>query len=231
MKHLWLPVVLCTASSTLATLKETEEGKLVDDFEDALLSSWVFQRQRPVQIIQKEGNNLLYVGGPGSLEPTRIFRIVLRERTFEDFAVQVKLNKLRGSWAGVVVRGNYEVLINQEGKVFVRRLPSGVLKYGKRRYKNRKFHTVRVVCAGPLIRVFVDSNLEAELHDAEVHKGGVALTVHYAEVYFDDFSLSTKIRAIEALLIKPAPAEGALVFAPDKDIQFPLNISNSPGNP
>lgn len=224
-------VLMGTASGEL---REVEPGVLVDNFEDGVLGRIGVdgretnrQSRLPETLkIVKEGRDArLHLKG-GSFHN----RAYYLGREFEDFSLEVRMKRTSGSYVGVVVRDHWRVYLQKRGFLGLNTDLKAEKKRGTLFKSSERFvgyHTLRVVCAGPLLRVYVDGEPIVSRR-IPLGKGRIGFYSHGGgEAYYEHVRLETKVEPALYLYVEPRSAEPSLVFAPDQALRLPLQISNA----
>jgi len=199
-----------------ASLEEVEDGVYVDDFEDGMLLDWELDDGTDAELTDGEENSLLNVRGKGKL--------VLADMEFRDFSMEVTVS---GGGAGIEFGGKYQALLTTSWDGSVRVVESGKeLAMLKRGYKIGRSYRLKVVSAGPLIRVYVNGRKEFEKTDASPVKGPLALVTDELGALLDDVRISTKLSPEDGAMAVPVEDDQALVFSSEADAIVHLSTAN-----
>ena len=201
----------------LAGLEEIEDGVYVDDFEDGMLLDWDLSRGTDAEIDEGEENSVLNVRGAGQL--------VLLDMQFRNFLAEVTL---KGGGGGLFFGGKYQALITTSwgGSLTVREAGKELAML-KRGYRIGRSYRLKVVCFGPLIRVYVNGQQEFEKTDARPIKGPLALVTGEKGALLDDVKISTKLSPEEGAMAVPVEEDQALVFSSETDANVHLKTANA----
>jgi len=186
--------LLAPASSLSATgLKEVKGVVFVEDFEDANLEGWEFGKRAKGEIETQDGNSFLRVVGR-SRTLTRIPATDLA-----DFSVEFST---RGG--GMHFRDGFKVFFKGGGRdLWFRRPGAMLLRWVRKEYDAERFHKVKVVCLGAIVRLYVDGLMEAEVLD---HNPTAAPFFLRGGPCFDDISITADIPSDEGLIALPPDA-------------------------
>ncbi|MFQ5810573.1 MAG: NPCBM/NEW2 domain-containing protein, partial [Armatimonadota bacterium] len=90
------------------------------------------------------------------------------------------------------------------------------------------YRKLKVVCAGPVVRFYVDGEYEGQLNGIRTDPGRMALFGGDAKhnVYFDDVKIDTNIDPGQYLVVEPQAADDLLLFSPERDVKLTLKVSN-----
>jgi hypothetical protein len=223
--------------------KQGREGVFVEDFATGLESWGLDDRERakptlqsPPKIISDEGKPALHLAGG---EHARLYYL---DREFEDFSVEVRLrktrgtNKVPGSNVGVEVRDQWRVFFQRndylngslEGALcLTSNRPGPQRELFKTGEQFAGYHALKVVCAGPLLHAYVDGR-RAFTQRIAPGKGRVALYAHGdGEAFFQQVRIAAGAAPEHYLLVEPeTPEGGALVFPPKDDVKLAFKVSN-----
>jgi len=159
-------------------------------------------------------------------------RSIMTNVEIADGAVECRIRKMAGNWAGIVFRqgpaGGLEVMLDAEGRLMLRRQPANeVVALAALPQTKAPYRTLRVVGLGPVIRVYVDGAQRARIRDETLFSGRAGLLVHIAHVFYDDFVITRQLRDEEAVLLTAAAPGGALLAAPGQPAQIEIVVSNA----
>ncbi|MFQ6097548.1 MAG: hypothetical protein ACE5O2_07445, partial [Armatimonadota bacterium] len=145
------------SSTALANLEEVKEGVFVEDFDDGRLDQLgVDDREKAQEVRVPESLRVVKDGGRAALHMKGRFqnRVWLRDRTFEDFSLEVHMKKAAGSYAGVAVRDDWLVFFRLQGFVALSKMHEGGMLFQSEDVF-QGYNRLRVVCAGPVLHVYV----------------------------------------------------------------------------
>jgi len=200
-----------------------------DSFDGDALDGW-----RGLKTCWKLANDdaggALQVGGPtdDEIAASRI-TYLLNGQDWDDYLVGVTIRKMKGSWVGVLVRrsdkGCYEVWINENGGITIRRQPNAVvLASGPGTFGDGHPHRLEVAAVGPYLRVFVDGTLHTTITDSQSTHGPSGLMAHLVHAYLDDYVQTRDIPVDQGLFTAPSAKAPAWVFPPDKPVRLPIDL-------
>jgi len=155
----------------------------------------------------------------------------LKGRKFKDFVAEVavkKPNALKG-YAGLSFRGGLKVFFRQKGRVQLTDDRGGAHSLGESvtGFDIERFRRLKLVCVGPIVRVYVDGKVTLEAYDPSLDREGpVALTTHSTNAYFDDLKISPKVPPKECVIVEPVAEDNCLVFAPGKEAKVRFKAAN-----
>ena len=227
-------VAMLIPSVALATLRKVEKEVFVEDFEEGTLNQLaVDEKEENQELRVPETLETVKDGGKAALHligRALHNRVYYRDRKFEDFSLEVRLKKTSGNYAGVVVRDHWRVYLQMRNYLS---LNCDLKGFEGELFKSREtfdgYHTLRVVCAGPLLHVYVDGQHMFD-YDIGAGQGRVGFYSHgRGEAYYDDLRIDTHVDPVEYLAVKPRPAGNCLVFPPDKDVNLQFKLSNYSG--
>jgi hypothetical protein len=228
-------VAMLVPSVALATLREVEKGVFVEDFEDGNLGQLaVDEKEKKQQVRVPEALEIVKDGGKAALHLIGRGlhnRVYYQDRKFKDFSLEVRMKKTSGSYAGVVVRDHWRVYLQMRNYLS---LNSDLKGFEGELFKSGDtfdgYHALKVVCAGPLLHVYVDSQHMFD-YDIGVGEGRVGFYSHgRGQAYYDDLRIDTHVGPVEYLAVEPLPTDNGLVFPPDKDVNLQFKLSNHSGS-
>jgi len=229
-RHLAIAVAVlagCWAGNASATLRQTEKGVFVEDFEDGLLLDWKVSVGTHAEIEQggggpaldmdEAGNRVLNVRGAG--------RLTLAGRKFRDFAAELTLT---GGEGGISFGGKYQAILTPYfgGSLRITEKGKGDLALLKRGYKIGRSYRLKVVCFGPVVRVHVNGLKEFEKTDAAPVEGSIALVTGKKGALLDDVRISTRLSPADGTSAVPKDDDRALVFSAAADAILHLETTN-----
>ncbi|MDP6504870.1 MAG: DUF1080 domain-containing protein, partial [Planctomycetota bacterium] len=178
-------------------------------------------------VVTRGGKKLLHLNHDSHSWTTA----TLKDRTFKNFTAEVKVKKpnARQGYAGLIFRQRLKVFFRQKGRVHFtsERKHNRSMGESVDGFDIEKYRTLRIVCIGPLVRVYVDGRVILENSDSELDcEGPIGFTTHITNAYFDDLKISLKVPPEEAILVEPRAEDNALVFAPDKPATLKLSVNN-----
>lgn len=152
----------------------------------------------------------------------------LKGREFENFVLEVRLRKgkLKPGYAGVNLRGLYKVFFRLRGVLVLterERCIHQALGY----FPADKYMTLKVVCAGPVLRVYVNEQIYFEKIDAKVQPGRIGLLAHGERAFFDDVRIVKKVPPEQFVGVEPRAEDNALVYPPDKPVKLTFELLNA----
>jgi len=229
-------VILAACSvtgSSLAALKEVEKGVFVEDFEggypdqlrvDAKATGQKVVLPEVLKIEKENGRAVLHLKGGGFHN-----RVYYQDRKFKDFTLEVRMKKTAGSYAGIVVREHWRVYFQMRGYLAINsELPElqskGELFKSGEEFKG--YHELKVVCAGPLLHVYVDDQ-PLVTYRIPAGEGRIGFYSHGGgEAFYDDLRIDTRVAPEHYVLVEPEAPDGALVFPPETPVALKAKISN-----
>jgi len=217
---------LFLASSSLAALQEVQKGIFVEDFEDASIGQFETKKGADApeksEIVSEEDNSVLHVKGKMHSE------VWHKDSAFKDFTLEVSVKKTGGSYAGVSLREGYRVFFQMKGFVQIINRSSQTLFKSAKAFgavKN-EYQRLKVVCAGPILHVYVNGEHVIKITGIESVEAPVAFYAHNADAYFDDLKIDTHVDPGEYLAVEPQSPDDNLVFPPEEDVKLQFNLSN-----
>jgi len=226
-------VVLC-ATIGLVTgvahggLRDLGDGVFADDFEDGTLDGWVVEAEHVE--VEKEGNNSVLELGLKSrfAKPNKV---LIKDKELRDFSLEVLLRKHQFSFIdlGVTFRKGCQVIFRRRPGVLVVQTSDG--KGVARAYQpgfdlSSGYRRLKIVCAGPILRVFVDGVPACQYSHLPVDAGPVGLCTARGRACFDDVKLRTSVPDEDYVDLEPQVEEPILVFPPDKPLALRFKASN-----
>jgi len=161
-----------------------------------------------------------------------------------DFVYRVRV---RGP-GGVHFRRGYKVFFKGDGTMWMRRPGAMLLRWVRAPRDLSRFHEIRVVCVGEIVRVYVDDKMELECLDHSPAAGSFSLC---GSGDFDEIRISDDIPPNDAVIalpvdaganfieegtyarMKPAERKGrprvpdtALAFRSDERVRVPVQVLN-----
>jgi len=229
----WGPalIVLAVAATVLwADPKVTKDGVVVEDFEDGRLDAYtqtVFGKGTAKSaVVEREGNRVLHL----NQEARGWTKAILKDRSFKDFTLEVDVKKpaLRQGYAGVIFRDDLRAFFRQQGVVVLTASrPHRSVGQSISGFPITKYHRLKIVCVGPIVRVYVNGDVVIEVNDASMDsEGPIALTSHATSAYFDNLRISPKVSPDEAVMLEPWAKDEALVFPPRMNVALTLQAAN-----
>ena len=206
-------------------------GRTVSDpFDGPGLPGW--EGLRPCWRLsgQPDGASVAELGGPSeeAVAATRILHM-LKGEDWENYLVGVTVRKLKGHWAGLIVRrsatGYYEICLNEARGIMVRRQPNAVVlarTHGS--FPDGQAHRLEVAAIGPFLRVFVNGELHLSVSDRHSPRGRSGLMGHLVHAQFDDYVQTLDMPVERAVLAAPAEEAGAFVFSPGEPVRLPIDL-------
>lgn len=210
------------AEAELADLKKAEDAAWVADFEDGSLDDWEYGIDAAVEIEKTQGNSFLHA--------RRAAEIALADRKLKEFSFQVEVT----GGGGVRFGGKYSAFLadDSDGSLELfeesqeRRIRLAVSKGGQ---KPRGRHCLKIVCAGSLVRVYVDGHKAIEKTDAAPAQGPLALVAGEKGTLFDNVRLSPTVSPEEGLVAILEDEDDALVYSPVTDAVLSFQTANHAG--
>jgi len=217
-----------------AAFREVKPGVYYSDFEDGELGLFGVDEKEKT----KQPRSLSVVqDGPRKavrLEGGFHTRVFYTEKKFKDFSLEVRMKKTRGSYAGVVVRDHWWVFFRLKGflclSTDLRRYSSRLLFQSAKTFTG--YHDVKIVCAGPILRVSVDGQPMFEFNIGP-GDGRIGFYAHHAQAYYDRLRVDTHVDPRDAVFVEPvSPNEdGSLVYAPEENVKLTFRVGNFSGAP
>jgi len=221
-------VIAVSTPVVQASPRATAKDGLIEDFEDGDLDAYrytVFGKgEARSAVVERNGNRLLH-HNQEALPWTSAW---IKDRTFKDFTIEVDVKKpaLYQGYAGVILRNNVRVFFRQKGVVVLtgnnRSLAQSITGF-----PITKFHRLKVVCVGPIMRVYVNGKVIIEVSNKAFDKAGpIAMTSLATSAYFDNLRIDPNVAPEECVTLEPWAEDEALVFAPDTDLLLKLKAGN-----
>lgn len=227
-------LVRLLTSTALAGLREVEKGVFVEDFEDGDLGQLgINDREKTQESRVPEKLEVAKDGGKAALHlKGGAFhnRVYYLDRKFRDFSLEVRMRKTSGSYAGVVVRDHWRVYFQMRGFLSLNsdlRELEGHGELFKSRERFTGYHTLKVVCAGPLLHIHVDGRpmFSRRITPGE---GRVGFYAHgHGEAYYDEVRIETHVDPVEYLAVEPRTTDQSLVFSPMENVGLQFQVSNA----
>ena len=222
------------ANIAVADLREIEKGVFVEDFEDGNLDQWgINERERKQETRVPEMLEIVKDGGRAALHlkgGTFHNRAWYVDRKFEDLSLEVRVKKTKGSYAGMVVRDHWRVYFQMRGFLSLNSDLRGLEGRGELFKSSERFtgyHTLRIVCAGPLLHVSVDGQpmFSRRIPPGE---GRIGFYSHgHGEANYDDLRIETHVDPVNYLSVEPQTTDESLVFEPQENVKLPFRGSNA----
>jgi len=216
-----------------AGVREAGEGVLTDDFEDGTLGGWEVAAEH-AEIDAEKGNTVLELGSRQLANQT----VWLKGRTFGDFAFEARVRRQYNGHKpdfGLVVRDTCRVGFAGPGRLEFRyRDAQGKAKSVRGLKRSRdleKYTRLKVVCAGPVARAYVDGEFACQVTDLAAGPGKAGLFASRRRCYFDDVKLTARVEPEQFLAIEPRVADDCLVFPPGKAVTIRFQASNHSDTP
>ncbi len=215
--------------SALGDLKEVERGVLAEDFEDGKAGPFEAtergrsQLPETLEVVKDGGKAALHVKG------TFHTRAYYKGRKLEDFVLQARMRKAGGSYAGVVVRDHWRVYFQMRGYLSLNSGMPGWQGKGELFKSGQAFkgyHDLKVVCAGPVLRAFVDGQ-PVFTYTIPAGEGRVGFYSHGGgEAFVDAVRLDTRVAPEHYVLVEAEAPDHCLVFLPDGDATLRFRVAN-----
>lgn len=207
-----------------AAVREVAPGVYYDDFKTGQFDQLGGEEQKARQpqklaVLKDSGKDVLFLtGGFHS-------RVYFTDRRFRNCVVETRMKKGKGSYAGVVVRGNVFIYFQMSGALCLSEDNRGG-SFFQSGEAFQGYHDLKVVCVGPVIRGYVDGKL-VFTEQAPDKEGQVGFYSHGGgEGYYDSFRVSGHADPVEGILVKPTAPGDSLVVAPGTDGTLAVNATN-----
>ena len=205
-----------------------------EDFETADPTVWSNETRPKAGLVERDGNRMLHIDG----RQQQTLAIPAEARRDFDLTVQI-----RGP-GGVHFRDDFKVFFKGNGNVWIRRPGAMLLRWVRQRRDISVFHTMRVVAAGRIVRIYIDETLELEFLDHDPKAGRFAFC---GSGDFDNLRIRDELPQSEALMAVPKDAGAdffeersyermqlqnprvpdiALAFERDEAVQVPVRVLN-----
>lgn len=205
-----------------------------ESFDEADPADWSADRGPETVIVKEQGNAFLRVAGRQQLA----LRFPCGK--LRDFVLSVRV---RGP-GGVHFRDGYKVFFKGDGTMWFRRPGAMLLRWVRERRDLDRFHEIRIVAAGRIVRIYVDDVVELECLDHAPIEAPFALC---GSGDFDDIRLEDAVPVEEALMAVPRDAganffeenshermriqdprvpDTALVFGKGEAVRAPVRVLN-----
>ncbi len=229
---LWLVAVaaLMTCAVAADDLLAGAEDALVEDFESGDLDQWVVdarqQASRPPLI-----REIVPRGGSAAFHLKGDFHngVYLRDRSFGDFSLSVRMQKTGGSYAGVVVRDHWRVYFQMRNYLSLNSDAQGMESQGELFKSAETFpgvHDLQVICAGPLLHALIDGKRICT-QKITTPEGRVGFYAHGGgEAYYDDLRIETQVGPEHYVSVEPDAPDNCLVRSPDSPVRLRFRVSN-----
>ena len=210
------------APHAVADAREVALGVLFDDFESGDIGQLTIddhraRRPKVLKVVPQGRNKALFLSGNFHT------RVYFADRSFRNCVVETRINKGKGSYAGVVLRDKLFVYLQMRGALCVNH------QHGKLQFQSaqafRGYHDLKVVCIGPIMRAYMDGKLICT-ERVEDRDGRVGVYAHNADAHYDYFRVTTKVEPVLGLFAEPQAAGDALVFAPGRNVSLGVSVSN-----
>ena len=202
-----------------AALEEVKPGVFVEDFsgfDEEDLDPTGGQPPKTLEVVDGDDARLHMVGNMHSTA-------WIKGREFSNFVLEVDVKKTGGSYAGITVRDRWRVSFQMKGyPMITRQGVKGRLKAGRR---FGGVNRLRIVCAGPMLRMFVNGEQVLKTNIG-AGKGRVGFYAHNAEAYYDNLRIDTHVDPLEAISALPEAPEEQLVFSPEEPVKLKFQMGN-----
>ena len=222
-------LALCLPQPLFAELKESEPGVLTDGFDDGKLGPFEATERgkshlpEVLEIVKDAGKPALHLKG------TFHSRAFYEGRKFTDFSFEVRMKKTGGNYVGVAVRDHWRVYFQMRGYLSLNSGMHGWEGKGELFKSGEAFtgyHSLKVVCAGPLLHAFVDGQPVFK-YTIPAGEGRVGFYSHGGgEGFVESARIETRVAPEYYLLVEPEAKEGCLVFPPEGDVTLRFKVAN-----
>jgi len=215
----------------LAALPAADGRTFTDDFDSGLRPEWQGVKPPAERIVTKRDNGVLHLGKGADGGPPGLRRVTIRG-AWRDFCLEAHVMKTGDGWAGLVFRDRYELYLSSDkarpaNRCAILRKNYRVIAHAKVDHRPGAYYHLRIVCIGRRLRAFADGAMVIDFtEDADPVEGVVGVLSHATEAQFDNFRVTEDIPPDAALMLKPAPPGGVLLFAPDRPIRFDVEALN-----
>jgi hypothetical protein len=224
-----LPFLLL-AGAALANPTVAPDGVLTEDFEDGKLDAYTVTgfgaEPTPPKIVTRKGNQLMHLNQEGRAW----HKAMLRGTRYKDFVLEADMKKpaiLKG-YVGLSFRNDLRVFFKQQGVVMLT-VPGGggSLAQSIKGFPATKFQRLKVVCIGPIIRVYVGDDVVIEVSAPEHDTAGpIGLISHSTSASFDNVRLTPRVPASECVMVQPWAEDDVLLFPPGQSPTVQLQAFN-----
>jgi len=232
MTSLLAAVAILIAASCAHALGESDKGVYVEDFESGMLPlDWDCEgdaariERRDAADRKDRGNTVLHV--------VRAAEVQIGEAAFDTFSFSVDVQ----GHGGVRFRGRYRAVLSSGFGGSLRITDGTRTELARRKLASRTAdlkaadtRRLKIVCAGPLVRVYVDGRVESEKTDARVSKAPLALVAADGGARFDNLKISRTVSPEEAAVAALDVPAGALVFPAGKEVELLFHSANLSGS-
>lgn len=207
-----------------AGLHEEAPGVFVDDFADGTLDGWEVQNPDSANVgVSADGQPYLQLGGETEA------RILVADREFEDFTIELKMRNQYGRTdMGVVFRNNCRAYTFAQGQL-VMSAPGKTTREFNRIRDLSQWNTLKIVVAGGVATAYIDDVFAAQLTGIPEGPGNVGIYAKQPS-YFADVKITEGATPDQYAGFEPVSDKDALVFDPGEDITLSVRISNTLGN-
>lgn len=165
----------------------------LEDFESANPDAWSNAQRPKARLLRSDGNTVLQI--EGRQQQT----LPIPAPAMRDFDLRVEV---RGP-GGVHFRDDFKIFFKGNGNVWIRRPGAMLLRWVRQRRDMGKFHTIRVVAIGRIVRIYIDDTMELECLDHGPKAGRFAFC---GSGHFDDLRILDTVPLREALMAIPRDA-------------------------
>jgi len=218
-------LAVLSQSVAFGSLREVEKGVFIDNFEEGRLDGWKVEADH-AEIKKKSRNAVLELGADGLKHHT----LWLAGKTFKDFSIEVDIRRsgFGSPCLGVVFRNGCRVVFRGRPAT-----PAVELKNGKRVARNCRpgfdligRRKLKVVCAGPIVRVSVDG-VQACAYDAmPTESGPLGLYASRKRGNFDNVKIRAEVPPEQYIWVQTQAPDQRLVFPPNREFTLTLKASN-----
>ncbi|MHC4871280.1 MAG: hypothetical protein ACYTFY_05500 [Planctomycetota bacterium] len=226
-------VVFCSLTfKASADLKEIEPGVFYEDFkggEDSVFGEGPNKLNRDIKAKGNRKPKVLELKSGLRLEGNFHSR-VFYDRPLKDFVFETTVRKTKGTYAGIVVRDHWRIYFQMRGYLCLNSDLPGLV--GGQLFKSGKtftgYHKLKVVCAGPNLRAYVDGT-EIFSYIIPDKPGKCGIYSHKGEAYYKDIRITEKVSPEYFMNMAPAAENDELVFAPAEDFNLLFKLGNASG--
>lgn len=209
-----------------ASPKQVEEGVWVEDFEDGKLDGWKVEADHAV--VETENGNRVLELGDRELGEQKLWFLA---KKFTDFSIEARVRRQidnRNANVGFIFRGNCRVYFRKPGRLTLEGPPGSrkIARSLKRSMNTVKYRRLKLVCAGPIVRVYIDDKFTCQLTNIPVVESPVALFGRNRRVYIDDVKITTKVDPGQYVAVEVKAPDERLVFSPAENVRLRFKVNN-----